>query len=88
MSLEAGTVTTDRFLASKEARREGWEGGLSGDRAGSEEVGGEGAGAGGGSVQLLGSFTVFSFLEVMVMDGKVVWWTMDGGCLAGLETQE
>lgn len=76
VSLEAGTVTTDRFLASKEARREGWEGGLSGDRAGSEEVGGEGgegAGAGAGSVQLLRSSTVFSFLEVMVMDGKVVW---------------
>lgn len=77
-SLEAGTVTTDRFLASKEARREGWEGGLSGDRAGSEEVGGEGgkragAGAGAGSVQLLCSCTVFSFLEVMVMDEKVDW---------------
>lgn len=76
VSLEAGTVTTDRFLASKEARREGWEGGLSGERAGSEEEGGEGgegAGAGAGSVQLLRSSTVFSFLEVMVMDGKVVW---------------
>lgn len=76
VSLEAGTVTTDRFLASKEARREGWVGGLSGDRAGSEEVDGEwgeGAGAGAGSVQLLRSSTVFSFLEVMVMDGKVVW---------------
>lgn len=76
VSLEAGTVTTERFLASKEARREGWEGGLSGDRADSEEVGveaGEGAGAGAGSVQLLRSSTVFSFLEMMVMDGKVVW---------------
>lgn len=58
--MEAGTVTTDRFLASKEARREGWAGGLSGD----EEAGAEaGAEASVEAVQLLRSSTVFSFLE-------------------------
>lgn len=70
--MEAGTVTTDRFLASKEARREGWAGGLSGDKVVGEE-GGERAGGGMESVQLLPSSIVFSFLEVMVMDWTVVW---------------
>lgn len=69
-SLDAGTVTTERFLASKEARREGWAGGPSGDRAGSEE-GEERVGVGEGSVLLLCSSIVLSFLEVMVMDWKV-----------------
>lgn len=40
------------------------------------------------SVQFLRSSIVFSFLEVMVMDWKAVWSTIDRGCLAGLETQE
>lgn len=69
-------MTTECFLASKDARREGWGGGLSGDEAGSEEVGGEGGesvGGGEGSVQLLRSTIVFCFLEVMVMDWRVVW---------------
>lgn len=77
-SVEAGTVTTECFLASKEARREGWAGGLSGDGMGGEEEGAEGEGeerTGGGveSVQLLRSSIVCSFLEVMVMNWKVVW---------------
>lgn len=76
--MEAGTVTTERFLASKEARREGWAGGLSGDRGVGKEVGAEGGvgertGGGGESGQFLRSSIVVSFLEVMVMDWKVVW---------------
>lgn len=51
MSLEAGTVTTDLFLASNVASREGWAGGLRGEETGDKGVGvdgelmvGEGAG--------------------------------------------
>lgn len=72
----AGTVTVDLFLASREARREVWAGGLRGEETGREEVGVEGewrAGAGGGSVRFCCSSSfIFPFLEVMVMDWRVV----------------
>lgn len=76
MSLVAGTVTIDLFLANSVARREGWAGGLRGEETGGGEVGmeGEGAvGAGDDSVRLRCSGSLkFSFLEVMVMDWMVV----------------
>lgn len=71
----AGTVTMDFFLANKEARRDGWAGGLRGDEAGGGEVGVEGewrGGVGKGSVQFLCSSFIFSFLEVTSMGRKVV----------------
>lgn len=74
-SLVAGTVTMDLFLASREARRDGWAGGLRGEETGREEVGVEGEWrvvVGGGSVRFLSSSFIFSFLEVMVMDWRVV----------------
>lgn len=72
----AGTVTMDLFLASREARREVWAGGLRGEEMGREEVGVEGecrVSGGGGSVRICCSSSfIFSFLEVMVMDWRVV----------------
>lgn len=66
----------DLFLASREARREVSAGGLRGEEMGREEVGVEGerrGSAGGGSVRFLCSSSfMFSFLEVMVMDWRVV----------------
>lgn len=52
----AGTVTMDRFRASKVDSRERWAGGLQGG------LDGEGGAAGGEGVLL---FCSFSFLEVM-----------------------
>ena len=69
----AGTVTMDFFLASKEARRDGWAGGLRGDERGRGGVGAEGerrVGAGEGSVQFLRSSLVF--LDVTSVGRKVV----------------
>lgn len=72
--MEAGTVTTDLFLANSVARREGWAGGLGVQETLGEEVVLEGERvvvivAGVGSVEFLCSFSSLdSFLEVMVMD--------------------
>lgn len=75
-SLVAGTVAMDLFLASREVRREGWAGGLRGEEMGRVEVGVEGerrVGAGAGSVRFFCSSSfIASFLEVMVMDWRVV----------------
>lgn len=81
----------DLFLASKEARRDGWEGGLTGEGTGGEEAGMAGEwwmGGGGGSARFLGSSVKFSFLEEMEMHWMVVRWAMDGGGLAVQETEE
>lgn len=71
----AGTVTMDLFLASKEARRDGWAGGLRGEETGREEGGAAGESKvvdGRGSCRFLCSSFIFSILEVMVMDCRVV----------------
>lgn len=68
----AGTVRMDLFLASREARREGSAGGLRGEEMGREEAGEEGEWVAGSVRFLCSSSFMFSFLEVMVMDWRVV----------------
>lgn len=65
----------DLFLASKDAKRDGCAWGLRGDEAGSEDGGVEGEGREGAGVRSVQSFCssfISSFVEVMVMDWKVV----------------
>lgn len=67
ISLEAGTVTVDFFLASSVASKDGGVGGLRGDFVIGGELG-EGR-LGFGSLGLLCTSSFMqSFLEVMVMD--------------------
>lgn len=88
----AGTVMTGLFLANRVARREGGAWGLTGEETGGEEIRAEGGWrvlAAGGTVQFLCSSSfIFSFLVMMVMDWRVVRWTMGGRCLAALGTEE
>lgn len=74
-SLVAGTVTVDLFLASKVAKREGWDGGLKLQYSGDGGVGVEGddVDVGGISTGFFSSLSfIVPFLEEMVMDCRVV----------------